>query len=71
MVAWAQFIPVSDGTATAGGPMEGTTDRVAPCLSTVPGLGLWEMMIPFPTRMDLWPFSTCSEKWSLAAAALA
>ena len=52
VVAWAQFIPVSEGTATAGGPMDGTTDRVAPCLSTLPGLGLWEMMTPFPTVID-------------------
>ena len=28
--AWVQFIPVSDGTATAGGPREGTTDRPHP-----------------------------------------
>src|ERR1700727_2508579 len=70
-VAWAQFIPVSEGTATDGGPMEGTTDRVAPCFSTFPAAGDCRMMIPLPTVIDFWPFSTCNVKWSLAAAALA
>ena len=38
-MAWAQVMPVSDGTATGGGPREGTTESFEPCLSDLARLG--------------------------------
>ncbi len=59
---WAQVWLAEEGTGTGGGPIEGTTLRVEPSLSTVPGLGDCEMTDPAATVIEVTPCSRCKVK---------
>src|ERR1700722_2610087 len=59
------------GTVCGGGPLEVTTEIVLPCLSTLPGVGDWEMIDPTGARMLYCDPETVTWKWSEASLAVA